>query len=469
MLRFFRFNDPYRLLGVLIMMVVLSLPIFINPLAITLQELKDIVLGELLNSGKIMYIHVVDDTPWFASWLAAAADFLFGRSLLARHLIAMFLIFFQASLFAFILVRNKAYNESNYLPAFIFGVLCFYSFDMLSLSRELFAATCLLLALNNIFKEIEFKVQRDDVVLNIGIYLGVASMLVFSYSLFLIGSLVILYVFARLSFRKALLLLFGFGFPHFALICVYYFRGGLPELAHNFYDANFTFHSINLISWHSIFWLGGGVILFFFFSLIMQSREARFTRYQSQLMQVMLIWLLVSCVEIGITRELTPHSFITFAPPLTYFISHYLLLIRRKRIAESMVWIFLLSTIGISTAARLNKIKAVDYAHIFVKNSKYESYFQGKRVVVLGNDWGIYKKNYAASYFLNWDLSKEIFEQPEYYENIIMVQNSFEEDKPEVVIDEQGLLAEFFDRLPSLKEEYEKSGLVYIKKTKRKQ
>src|SRR5579872_233611 len=75
-LRFFKLNDPYRLLAVLILLVGMSLPVFIHPLPITLPELKDIVLGELLNSGKIIYLQVVDDTPWIASWLDKIVEFL---------------------------------------------------------------------------------------------------------------------------------------------------------------------------------------------------------------------------------------------------------------------------------------------------------------------------------------------------------------------------------------------------------
>ncbi len=176
--------------------------------------------------------------------------------------------------------------------------------------------------------------------------------------------------------------------------------------------------------------LSSAILLFFFFALIMLNREARFTKYQSQLLQVMLLWMIVSFIEIIITRELTPHSFITFAPPFAYFISHYILLIKRTWIAESMMWIFLLSTILISTASRSNKFKGVDFTTLYAKASKYESFIKGKTVLVLGDDLGIYRTNQAGSYFLNWNLSKEIFLEPDYFENIILVQDSFEKALP---------------------------------------
>jgi hypothetical protein len=463
-LRFFRVNDPYRLLGVLIVLLGMSLPIFINPMPVTVQELKDIVLGELLDSGKIMYLQVVDDSPLVAAWLNKATEFMLGRSIFGRHLLALLIIFFQAAFFAFILIRNRAYNESNYLPAFIFGVISLFSFDMLSLSRELLASTFVLLALNNIFKEIEFKVQRDETVFNVGFFFGVASLLIFSYSIFLIGGLVILFVFARINLRKSLLIAFGFGFPHLALICLYYFLDGLREFTKYYYGSNLTFNTVDLVPANSILWLSGVILLFFLFSLIMLNREARFTKYQSQLMQVMLVWMAISIVQVLITRELTPHSFILFAPPLAYFISYYILLIRRGWIAETMLWVFFLSTIVVSNASRQKKIKSIDYSDLFVGASKYESFIRGKKVLLLSNDFGIYKVNEAGSYFLNWDLSKEIFDRSDYYENIILIEESFEKTRPDIIIDEKGLMKNVFRRLPQLQVQYEKSGFIYLKR-----
>ena len=78
----------------------------------------------------------------------------------------------------------------------------------------------------------------------------------------------------------------------------------------------------------------------------MLNREARLTKYQSQLLQIMFVWLLIAIVELIVSGKMTPARVITFAPPLSYFTSHYLLLIRRKWIGEMMLWTFIL---GITT------------------------------------------------------------------------------------------------------------------------
>jgi Family of unknown function (DUF6427) len=462
-LRFFRFNDPYRLLGLLFILIVIGLPLFVNSAEVTIQELKSFVLGEALNDGKSLYIQLVDDTAPFTAWISGWVDAMFGRSLTARQIIALLFVFFQASFFAILLINNKAYNENTYLPALIFGLLAFFSFDMLSLSPELLASTVLLFALNNLFKEIEFKVQRDEIVLNIGVYLGIASLFVFSYFVFLIGTLILLLLFTRFTVRKALLLVFGFVLPHALLITFYFFWDNHVFLFQHFYAPNLTLSTLTFVGLKSILILGSVPIAYFFFSLFMLNREAHFTKYQSQLLQVMFLWLIIALVEVVITRERTPHSFYTFIPPLAYFISHYLLLIRRKRIAEIMLWVLIIGLVTMGWAARTGRIKAIDYRTLFPLESPYESAIKEKRILVLDDGLSIYTQNKMASYFLNWNLSKKVFEHPEYFENITLIGQSFQIDAPDVIIDKNDLMKNVFERIPKLKLQYKREGKLYRK------
>jgi Family of unknown function (DUF6427) len=460
-LRFFRFNDPYRLLGVLLILIVMAL--FVNSAEATLQELKSFLLGEALNSGKSLYIQVIDDTAPLAAWFSGWVEALMGRSVAARHILALIFIFFQAAFFAIILINNKAYNENTYVPALIFGLLAFYSFDMLSLSPELLASTILLFALNNLFKEIEFRVQRDETVLNMGVYLGIASLFLFSYIVFLLGTLIILYLFTRVTFRKAMLLVFGFVLPHALLISFYFFWDNHDSLIHYFYAPNFTLATLSRVSLLSILLLGSVPIIYFFLSLFMLNREAHFTKYQSQLFQVMFLWLVVALIEIVITRARTPHSFFTFIPPLAYFISHYLLLIRRKRIAEIMLWVFIIGIFTVSWTAQTGRFKKIDYAGLFAKTSLEESTIKDQQILVLDEDFGIFKQNRLATPFLNWNLSKEIFEHPDYFENVMLIERSFQKGAPDVIIDKNDLMKPVFERIPRLKALYRREGGLYRK------
>ena len=68
-LSFFRINDPYRLLGLLIILILIGVSAFLFPNEMLLNELKSMVLGEAIADGKLMYIQVFDDTPPLSSAL----------------------------------------------------------------------------------------------------------------------------------------------------------------------------------------------------------------------------------------------------------------------------------------------------------------------------------------------------------------------------------------------------------------
>lgn len=460
MLRFFRLNDPYRLISLWLLLILASLPLLIDLPGMTLQELKGMVLGEVVGS-KILYIEIVDRTAPMMAVTDGFMNFLFGRSLMARHIIALVLIFFQSSYFGILLINNKAYNESNYVPSLVFGFLCFFSFDLLAATPELFASTLLLLALNNLFKEIEFRVERDSIVLNLGVFLGLSSLYVLSYSIFLLGAILILIVFARATFRKIMLMLFGFGLVHAILFTIYYWHERMGDLWVNFYLANINPTSASLMDMRSLLILMAIPVLYLIFSIFILTRAARFTKYQSQLFQTIFLWMGISLVQFWLMVDATPHSLYPVIPAVAYFISHYFLLIRRRWIAEMMFLIFIAALLSVNYGSRYHLLPDVNYKPLFPEASKYEGQVRDKRIMIIGNDPSLYAHNRLAGYFLDWDLSRKYFEQPDYYESIVKISDAILDGAPEVIIDEAGLMGPVVARIPLLQKEYVQAGRFY--------
>jgi hypothetical protein len=458
-LRFFRINDPYRLLGVLLMLILFSLPYFIDPIPVSLQELKNIILGETLH-GKLMYSDVYDQTPPAATVVHGMLDSAFGRSMPARHVIAIVLLFFQASFLAMLLINNKAHNESSYLPAFIFSILSLFSVDMISLSPELMASTVLLLALNNLFKEIEFTRQHDEFIFTLGVYLGLATLLVFSTYVFFLGTIVILVLSTRVNLRRLLLLFFGFLLPHGLLLAFYFYKGETGLLWQNFYLPNLVPARQHLMSLTGSFVLFALPLGYFILSLITIGRDVRLTKYQSQLVQVMFLWLMVAVIYFFLTPERTPHSLVFVLPPLAFLISHYFLHIRRKWLAELLLWIFIFGVSTTGLLARYNKLEYVQYENLFPKTENVYP-LQGQRILILGENPALFLKNGPATGFINWQLAKGIFEHPEYFEHDIIILKSFEHDMPQLIVDERNLMKEVFKRIPELRLRYKREGVFY--------
>lgn len=463
LVRFFRINDPYRLLAILVLMVIISLPLFIDPVLPMLHELKSMVLGETLKSGVRLYSLLLTETApmavWFSNWMEA----LLGRSETGWRILALLILFFQMSFFTIILINNKAHIENTYLPGLIFGLLALFSFDMLSFSNELMASTMMLFALNSLFKEIEFRIQRDSIVHSIGFFVGLASLFVFNYIIFLPGVLILLAIFTRLNVRKSLLLIFGFALPHLLIMSVYLLRGDFQMLISNYYFNGFSSEQHLSFSTASLITLCAAPAVFFLLSLVMLNREARLTKYQSQLMQVMFLWIILSAITIFFSRSVQPHHFILFIPPLSYFISHYILLIRRKRLAELTIWAFVITLVSVLYLTRY-QVSKVDYDKLFPSSTRYSN-IAGKQVLPLCEDWGLLQNNELATGFYDWKVSQPVFTNLDVFENVMLVDKAFQVSSPEVIIDPQNLMDGVMQRIPELRNKYRREEDLYLRVT----
>ncbi|MBA4054002.1 MAG: hypothetical protein C0490_04755 [Marivirga sp.] len=446
----------------LAILTLLYLPLFIDSPKITYPELKSLIIGEKVHEGNILYIELIDSVAPLGAWFNGLMDILFGRSIIARHILAFLIIFLQASYLGIVFANKKAFAENSYIPSLVFALLFVVSFDTLSLSPELLGSGFLLPALNNLFKEIEFREQRNESIFNLGLYIGLASLFSFSYSVFLVGTLLTLIVFTRSTARKYFLLISGFLLPHILLASAYYLMDGLSSLYQFYYIPNLSFNSESYISNSSLWVLFSLPLFFLLISFVMMNRDARLSKYQTQLVQTMFFWLIFSVFQVLYSKDFRPQNFISVIPGISFFITHFLLLIRRKRLAEIYVWILLVGTVTVSYMARYGVITSVDYTKLFVPEKEFP--VKGKRVLVLDSQWGVYKNNSMATPFLNWALSEDIFSHPEYFENQISVYDGLVNDPPDVILDKNDLLKPFLQRIPQLRKLYVRNGIYYNKR-----
>jgi hypothetical protein len=460
-LRYFRINDPYRLIGLLVLMLIIYLPLFIDPPAVIEPELKSMLVGEKIHEGNKMYAEVADNTAPLAAWFHALIDAVFGRSLLARHIIAFLIIFFQSAYLGIIFITKKVFNENTFIPSLIFSVLFFFSFDTLTLSDELLGSGFLLLALSNLFKEIEFRMPRDETTFNLGIYISLASLFYFPYIIFLFCVLVSLFLFARASARKFLLFIFGFLLPHLFILSFTYLRDSTARIWEYYYKSNLAFGADFIVPFKGLMLLGLIGVFYLAVSIVMLNRLARFSKYQSQTLQSIFLWIGFCFIYFLFCPQLRPQTLIVLIPPVTFLLTHFLLLIRRRKFAEMNTWILLIGTVAISYLGRYDKI-GVDYSRLFL-SAPADKLISNKRILVLNDEDGYYLTNKAATPYINWRLAEPVFENPEYFQSLTDVYVAFKKDAPDVIIDKKNLMKPFFDRMPEFKKQYRKEEGQYVK------
>jgi hypothetical protein len=453
LLRYFRINDPYRLLGLLGLLFIIYLPLFIDSPDMTKPELKSLVIGERIADGYAPYTGLIDSVGPITAYFYGLMNLIFGGSLLARHILAFFILFSQSLYLGVMFINRKTFSENTLIPSFLFSVLAFFSFDDLALTGELIGSGFLLLAINSLFKEIEFRTQKSETVFNLGLCISLATLCSFSFIIHLLSACAILVFYTRSSVRGFLLLIFGFLLPQLIVMSLYYLNDALPQLWEFYYKGNINGIADKLVSNTSMLYLGAIPLFYLVVSVVMLNREARFTKYQSQLLQSMFFWLIFSFFQAFHSGEFRPQSFIIIIPCLCFFLTHFLLMIRRRKFAEMNAWILLIGTVLVSYMARYNKLDSINYS-LLISPKAESSTLKGKKILVLDNDLSLYRNNTLATPFLNWNLSKEILQQPDYYDNVIFVYESFKNDPPQVILDKNNVMPEFFNRIPGLKNLY---------------
>ena len=455
MLRYFRINDPYRLLALFVLLALITVPLIITSPAITVVELKSFLVGEKVAEGNTLYTDIIDRTPPLASWFYGLCDLMFGRNITVRHIIAILVVFLQGAFLAIVFIDKRAFTENTYVPALLFALIALISFDMFSLTADLVASAFLLLALNAVLTEIEFRVQRDETIFIAGFFAGAASLLNFTHLVFLPGIFIILVIFSRNGLRKYLLMLSGFLLPHALIAVVFYVNGNGGDLLNRFYQENILPEHSKLIGIQSLLMLGAIPLVALTLSFFIVSRQAHLTKYQAQVSQVMFLWLLLGLIQLLLTPDFRPQSLLPVLPVVAFYTTHWLLLIRRRKFAEWGVWLLLIgsvSTLYLSLHSRL----PVDYSRLYVRASSASA--TGKRVLSLTDDPGIYVNNSVAPPFIDWPMTRHIFDQSNQYDDVLLVARLFRSDPPDIIIDPEKRMEGFFARLPAVRDMYEKKA-----------
>ena len=464
MIRFFSINDPYRLLVVFAFMTIMGIVAHYHLPEATLAETKGMVVGEMMEDDLFLYEEIWDSTPPLTSvvhWLSVE---LLDRDLGIRRAISLVILFFQAALFGFLLTNNRAFDQPGFLSSFIYAVLVFFSFDSVTYTREIWASLFLMLSIDRVLRQIQFRNQDDSNLTLLGIFLGMSSLFVFSYSIFYLAILIILILNSRPDLRQFLLFTLAFLFPHLLLFGYYYINGNPLYLWLNFYIPNFEFNSRSFMDGYSLLLLAALPLTYAIFSLIVALRNARMTKYQSQIFQIMVFWLLFGVLEVWIARQRTAQSLIVCAAPLAYLINFYLIRIRRQRIANAMIWILLIGIVSIASLSISNKISGINYSLNFP--DKKEIPFNNKKLLLLSDNLAYFYQNQAGGFFPEWSLSSEIFKDPSYYEHVELLHKAFRRNPPEIIVDPDGLMPGVFYFLPEQSNYYHKNGDYYIRQIK---
>ncbi len=464
MLQFFRVNAFYQIFSLLVLLILVRLPAFLNNLPLLIPELRWQLIGEQIAAGNLLYVDILDNIGPFSGIVYGLIHFFVGRSVNAYHILALIITTIQIFYFTLLVHKKGLFRERNYVPGLIIILFFSLSFDFYTLSPALMANTFLLLAFGSFLGQIERHGATDEV-FEIGVLLGIGFLFYPPLFVFFLWILVGLNLFTGAKIRQQFLVLFGMVFPLLIVVIWYFIDGHFYEFFNYFILPIFEKRQFILNDFKGLlisFALPLAVSVLGFFRVIGSSK---FSNFQTRAQQIILLWFVTAVLSIVLMPFLAPMQFIPFILPIVYFNVLYFADFKKKWIAEILFLALFLGVLFVNYQAFLPKFAAInlpklDKLRLEVKPKNSE--ITGKKILVMGNDLSPYINNKTATPYINWGLSKSEFVNINNYNNVIKIMQNFEKDKPQYIFDQEKLLEKVFSRIPTLGNQYEKiNGGIY--------
>lgn len=451
MLRFFRKNDPYKLVFVFLILIAIRAFWVIFGLPLSTAELKMLLLGERLGNGFVMYSETYDYTGPLAAMVYKWLDFIFGSSRWVHMIFSTLLIIFQAGILNSILLKNKSYEENNYIPAFLYAILMSSNMDFFALSPQLMSLTFVILSLNQIFRRID-NVVTDELFLFAGIYTGLATFCYLPSVIYFATFLLSFIIFSSAALRRLLIFIFGFCVV-FLLIGAYYFwYDSLEDLWNLFILGGFFKPKTHFVQFDELFQIAYVILGVLLVSLSVFV-TARFTNFQQNMMRVMLLFIVAGGLAVLISPELSPAALLFIMPPMAFFLTHYFLKLQRKMLRRVM------PTLIIFMLLIYPWILRNDFKEFIIPDRS--NLIQDKKVMLLGSDLKLYLDNEMASPFVDPYSSKQKLLGLDYFQQASDLYDVILKSDPDVIIDEWNMVPAIFNRFPKIENRYKKGVYGY--------
>jgi hypothetical protein len=455
LLTFFRANSLFHVFSIFVVLALLKIPSILNTLPVLHSELEWMLIGERLNADKSLYSQIWTTLGPLSAYFYGFVHFVFGRGQLFYELMAFIIVFFQSLLFTRIVNNNRTFIERNYLPGLMYIILMSLSFDVNKLSPVLMAVTFLLLAINSLFRHIDNGNTSSERIFEIGLVIGIGSLFYHPFPVFVLWALISLIMFTPVKFNQILLLLLGFTMPLAVMFLFFYLAGTLD-----------SFYGMWVLNTFGVKYLEGKDIIqdiliysipviLAVFGIIKVFRNIRYTSFQNRKHQIFVLSGVFGLITFFFSENTATYQLLCVTPFLAFFITGWFIHLKGGLIPEMIFLAFLgsvvlINTLGISP----NGYNALEAMRIEKTTDK--SYIIGKSILITGKKNDDYYRAKCGSAFVNWPISSIDLANPDVYESLLSIYESFKEEQPEYIIDNERVFPAIFERIPELASKYER-------------
>jgi len=472
LLGYFRINDPYRLVIIFFILLLLRLPFLISPDWLTIPELHWLLLGEKMNDGAMLYAGVIDDMAPLSAIVYKGFNYLFGRSQLSLEIAGLIVFYFQIFYINFLALKHKMYNENNYLPALFYGLLGLLAFNLLSLSPAMMALTLFLFSLNHLLNHVETRSKTDSNLINIGIYTGLAILFYLPFIWMALFHVLVLLFFTNTLARRYMLMIYGMLVPVSIVWLFYIWNEESTAFYTRYLYSILTFSTGVPLEFSTIMTLFGFTIVLYLISSFKILTGLGFNIFQVRIQKTMFFGSMVMLGIWLLYAKKTGEGIILFFPWIAFFLSHFFLAFRNRLKRELTFLVYFVSIIVFYSAFAFKAFSwdpIKDYSSVLVgaEGESEALIYAKKKILVLGPDIRPYHYARVATPYFNWELSKDELEGTDYYDNLEMIDKKIRSDMPEFIVDQEGIASEIFQKIPLLGDEYQALNQGMYKRTTR--
>lgn len=458
MLQFFRINDPYRILFIFLILVIIRVSWILVGLPLSLPELKWLLIGERLSDGFTMYKDLFDYTGPLAALVYKWLDVIFGRSRWVHMIFSTLLITIQAGILNNILLKNKTFSENTYIPAFVYVILASSTLDFFALSPQLMALTFILLSLNFIFRRID-NIVTDELFLYSGIFLGLATLFYLPSVVFFVVYLLSFILFSSAIVRRLLLFIYSASAMVLVVWAYFFWYGANWDFLEDYFISGLLKPKHYYLSYLQLFslsaWLIGTAVIG-----LSTLFSVRVTNFQQKMQQVMILFLLGAIAVVVIAPDLTTGDLIFFIPSISFFLVYYFLSLRKR------IWRVLIPYLII--------FGALCYPYFWMKRNDLSGIIPteaplklpGSRLMGIGTDISVYEHYKLAGPFLDDYVGAKKLEDLDYYSEASRLYEALDDSRADIILDRQGIIPVIFKRFPMFQAQFEPQGNgLYLRKS----
>lgn len=426
-------------------------------LPLSIPELKWLLVGQRLGDGFTMYRDLYDYTGPVAVFFYKWLDMIFGRSRWVHVVFSTLLITVQAGMLNGLLIRNKAYAENNYLPAFIYVICMSATMDFFALSPQLISVTFIIMALNHVFRRID-NVITDELFLYSGFYLGLALMCYLPSAVFFLIFLLSLILFSSAVARRILLFVYGASVVVLIIWAYYFWFDASSDFFYDYFATPFLKEKMWYVNFLGLAKISAVLIIAMLLGVSVVFTQ-RVTNFQQKMQQVMLLFIVAGFGVLILNSDLMTADLVFFVPSITFFLVYYFLGLKRR------VWKFMLPY-GLI-------ISLLVYPYFWVNSEVSKNIIvpsggpkpvSKESLMGIGVDITSYENYDIAGPFLDPFVSKRKIDQLDYFDGVSGLYYGITSSEPDLIYDEAEVVSILFQRFPKFAKAYEQSAANHYKK-----